>query len=462
VSVIDTEGRPLVDASVGVFNLPQTGIVGTARTGPNGLATIGSAPAAVRVHVDHDFGVHYLNTHVDVAQEGATFLEVAMRPNRPRPTAALLPVSIPTGSVSGDRSELSLSVTVVASPSSPFAPAADGDYSPKSTPAVGLAIGPSDDDYDRQCHVWLDGKRISPSCGTPWGESPYTVSVNRFNYDAVGTVPLSGAPEPARTAMLIMDQSRRVAALDPGAQRSFAARRFLERAASSYQAEGLSVVGFAGDGDGGSALLPTQPLWLPLGAGSVYSTDPSLVVSAVGMLEPFVGGGAPVFDALQAAFTLVADHAPPRGRAVVALLGGGDDRDMSEAALRQALAALRQRSVDADIHSVLIIGASQSQRADRVAIAELAAALNAPTVSLGAADVDKQTWTAGSYAALDLAADLLDAVPLPTVSAVFRVKANEPGTFPAGAMLRGVVWVESIVCPLSCWEFPLDFVVEIP
>jgi len=48
------------------------------------------------------------------------------------------------------------------------------------------------------------------------------------------------------------------------------------------------------------------------------------------------------------------------------------------------------------------------------------------------------------------------------VSAVFRVKANQPGAFPVGATLHGAVYVESDICPMGCWELPLEFAVEIP
>jgi len=461
VSVVDTEGRPLVDASVHVFGPGQRSIVGNSSTGANGLATIGAAPAAVLIHVDHPYGVHYLNSQVDVAQEGATFLQVIMQPARPRPTAALLPVSIPADSVSADRSELSLSVTVVASALSPFNPAGYGDYSAKSTPSLGLTLG---DLNRRECFVWLDSKRTVPTCGTPWGASPYTVSVELFTYDPVGGVPMLGPPEPARTAMLIMDQSQRVAELDPRARRSYAARWFLARAARSHQQDGLSVIGLAGNGgDGRTALLPEQPLWLPYGTGKAYSSDLSLVLPAVATLEPLAGGAAPVFDALQAAFKRVAAETPPEGRAVVALLGGGDDPSLSDAARAEALAALRQQRDQADIQPVLIVGAPESKRDDRAAIAELAAALHAPMVSLGAPGFyPGHEWASGSYAGMDLAGDLINRVPLPSLSAVFRVKANESGAFPAGATLRGVLSLESNLCAMGCEEFTIDFAVEIP
>lgn len=457
VAVTDVEGSPLADAYVDVFNRNQTATVGSWRTGRNGTVSIGSLPAVVRVYVRHEFGVPSVHDDTAVAQQGSTLLPVILQADRPRPTVALLPVSIKPGSVSVDRSELTLEVTLVASSAAPFTTAGYGDYSPESTPSLGLALGQWDDDQ-RQCFVWLDRTRTEPSCGAPWGsESPYTVSVERFTYDRNGTVPQLGTQGPARSALLLMDQSRRVAELDPVARRSFALRQFIKRATDWAQPEGLSLAGFAGSDNNSASALPSQPLWLPLGAGSPFSTDGAVLKSAVGMLEPYVGGTAPVFEALQAAITVAAASPPSGNRAVVAMLGGGDDRDMSEVARRSALAALRQNRDASGIQSVLIVGAP-TRSTERLALANLAAALHAPAISLGV----EQTWAAGSFAAFDLAADLIGGLPLPTLSATFRVKAKSPAAFSAGTTLYGVVYVESDTCPMGCWEIPLEFAVEIP
>jgi hypothetical protein len=463
VSVEDPEGRPLADAFVYVSGTKTPGGTPTSATG---VATIGSVPARARLSVSHEFGEYYV-TNVDVAQEGVTFLAVTLQAGRPRPTVALLPVLIPTGSVSADRSELTLHVTIVASASAPFSPAAYGDSS--STPSLGLHLGQRDaTDSRRQCFVWLDRTRTVPSCDTPWGESPYTVSVEHFNYDRIGTVPMLAERGRARSAMLLMDQSARVSALDPGTRRSFAARRFIARAVTSSEPQSLSVAGLAGDSrdPAAPASLPERPLWVPLGAATVFSTDRAELEAAVAILEPLVGGSAPVFDALRAALTLTAVHAPPGNRAVIALLAGGDDR-ISEAERPAALASLRRQRDDARIQSVLIGATPGGPHPDRLALAELAAALRAPAIFLGVKMASgsgflAQTWGGGSYAALDLAADLIDGVPLPTLSAVFRVHANQPGAFAAGATLHGVLYLESDICPMGCWELPLEFAVEIP
>jgi hypothetical protein len=469
VSVADPEGRPLVDAWVTVWNRDTGGRVDSARTSAAGVATIDSVPAAARVHAFHAFGEDYRTGNVDVAQDGVTFFAVTMKPARPRPTVALLPVSIPAGSVNADRSELKLQVTIVASASGPFAPSGYGDYSDVSTPYLGLQLGrSSNSDFSRQCYVWLDRTRTVPSCGS-WGESIYTVAVEQFQYDPVGTVPLLAQQGRTESALLILDQSGRVPELDPHARRSLAARAFIARTVTSSEPRSLSVAGFAGDGSAPASQvhLPERPLWSPLGSGSVFSTDRAVLQAGVGILEPLVGGSAPVFDALQAAIALTVARAPPGNRGVVALLGGGDDRDLSESARQAALASLRRQRDDAGIQAVLIAAAPASEHAERVALAELSTALRAPAISFGVVLAASglgapQTWESGSYAALDLAADLIDGIPLPSLSAMFRVSANQPGAFPAGATLHGTLYVLSELCPFSCLEISLEFAAEIP
>jgi hypothetical protein len=138
---------------------------------------------------------------------------------------------------------------------------------------------------------------------------------------------------------------------------------------------------------------------------------------------------------------------------------------MTEAARRSALGALRQQRDTAGIQLVLIAGAPGSGPAERFAVADLAAVLRAPSISLGFRSSSKnsgQTWAAGSFAAWDLAADLIRGLPLPTLSAAFRIKAKPPILFAAGATLYGVIYVETDSCPMGCAEFPLEFAVEIP
>lgn len=465
VTVTDTEGRPLADAGVAIFTPSQSKIIGNTRTNSLGVATIESVPLQALVTVSHAFGEYYSNANVTVAQQGVTQMSVTMQPARPHPTVALLPVSILPGSISADRTELTLELTLVAASAAPFQPAGYGDYSPESTPSLGLTLGQQEDTGDRLCMVWLDRKRTAPACDAfSDSDGTYVVSVTRFTYDKIGSAPTLEVQGAARSALLIMDQSRRVAELDPTVRRSFALRRFIDRALSGPQPQSLSLAGFAGSSSSTTSMLPSQPHWLPLGAGNSFSTDGSVLKAAVGTLEPYVGGSAPVFESLQAAINLVTAKAPAGNRAIVAMLGGGDDRDMTEAARRSALGALRQQRDTAGIQLMLIAGAPGSRKAERFAVADLAAALRAPSISLGIHPDSKseQPWTAGAFAAWDLAADLIQGVPLPTLSASFRIKAKPPAMFTAGTTLYGVIYVEADMCPMGCAEFPVEFAVEIP
>lgn len=466
ITVTDPDGRPVRDARVGVSGRRQIALYSSAHTDSNGSATFGSLPATVDVSVAHDFG-YRAQENVNVAQRGITAVGLTLLPGWPQPTLALLPVEIPRGSVNPDRNELTLQVTVVASPTAPFVLAGYGDYSPASTPSLGLELGENANDSRRECYVWLDRRRTAPTCGTTWGTSPYTVSVEQFRYDVAGPGPLPTSAL-AQSTMLVIDQSGRVSTLDPGAFRSYAARRFIERIIGPGEPKTVSIAGFAGSGGNPATpfSLPSQPLWVPSGTGTVFTANDVILKSNVGVLEPLVGGSAPLFDALEAAVALTAVAAPPGDRTVVALLGGGDDRELTAAERDRALASLRRQRDDTGVRAILIDAAPTMPLAEHREIAGLAAALRAPTISLGAAMDERQffakTWASGSLAALDLAADLTKGSHLPTLSAAFRVRANAAGAFPSGAILRGVLYVESDICPMGCSEIPLAFAVEIP
>jgi len=138
---------------------------------------------------------------------------------------------------------------------------------------------------------------------------------------------------------------------------------------------------------------------------------------------------------------------------------------MSESSRMSALAELQQRQLESGIRVLLIVGAPLNQPADRQSLAELAAALQAPTIAMGISPIASpfdQSWASGTFGTLDLAADLIEGLPLPTLSAEFHIAAAESGAFPAGAILHGAVHVESEPCPFDCQYLPLEFAVEIP
>jgi len=448
VLVTDPDGNPLANALVTVFNSRQTAIVGTADSDRNGLVTINAVPSAALVYVDHPLG-HCRIEIADVRQAGSTALIAIVQPASPV-TVALLPVTAPAASISADRTELELHVSIVASEKARFEPSSFGSYA-ASQPTPYLRL----DD----CMVWLDSLRTTPTCVY---KSSGRVTATGFSFDPVG-VPAPPAARGPYSALLLLDQSRRVADYDPYGLRTFAAKHFIRRARSGVQTDLIAVAGFAGPGGDTSRppLLQHLPLWAPPQAATVFTADRFAQEAAVDSLEPLVGGTAPVFDALGAALTLTAAQAPATGRrAIVALLGGGDDTGLSESQRQAALDSLRQQQADTGIQVVLIAGRLNEGSVERKNLAELAAALRAPIIYSGYPK-DWREKGDGLYSALDLAADLLAGSALPSVEAVFRMKSDQPGGFQSGPPLHGTLWIESDLCPMGCAELPLEFAVDI-
>ena len=151
---------------------------------------------------------------------------------------------------------------------------------------------------------------------------------------------------------------------------------------------------------------------------------------------------------------------------MIALLGGEDDTSMSTQDRRAAHETLRGQIDDTGVRMILVAALPHAAIEQRQALAELAATLRAPLISLGTVlgepDYAPNASATGSYAALDLAADLVDGVRLPTLSATVRIKAPAPDAFLAGSILYGVVYVQNEICPWECLDVPLEFAVTVP
>lgn len=466
ISVIDSDGQALSEAGVTVWTPLRSKIIRQGLVAADGVLTIASLPPTVDVGVIHEFGEHYRNRSVSVAQGGTTRLAITLQAARPRPTVALLPVSIPAGGLSADRRELLLQVRLVAAADTPFPPAQEGGEPGATSPGLTLNLqDPATGKGENLCYAWRNSGGKVPACANPSGPSPYTVAVDQLAYDETGQVPTLVAPTPARSVMLLMDQSGRVEALDPARRRSFAARRFVERITSLQDVAGVSLQGYAKDRPSppAPALLPRQPLWSPL--GHAYSLDPLVLGAAIQDLEPRLGGAAPVHEALMAALASIAAGGPQGNRALVAVLGGDDD-SIADGSTRAAnLETLRRMRDGGGVLPVLINAARLSEPIARQGIAEIAAALRAPVVVPGTRlgpDREPQPWSAGIHAALQLAADLAAGSPLPTLTTTFRVRTSAAAGFAPGTTLRGTVFAESEICPLGCSTIPVEFVATIP
>jgi hypothetical protein len=439
VTVTDPDGEPLVDARVQVENM----VLGTDR---NGMAIFYRLPAmAAQVSATHALG--YREERVEIRHDGSTNLAMVIAPLSPT-TVALFPVSVPTGGLSADRTELDLQFSLVASVTGPFDPELGTSWI-----APFLRI----DD----CSVFLDSRNVTPSC--VFGGDKEMVSVLDYSFDPFLADSSSTAPGPY-SALLLLDQSRGAAKYDPYDRRTYAARHFIRRARTAPQADLIAVAGFAGSG--GGTYMPFQllqsPLWFPSGTEIPFTSDRLSQEAAVGVLRPLVGGTAPVLDALGAAMTVMAAQAPAdRRRVIVALLGGADDSGLTEAQQQVALESLRQQQAETGIQVILIAARLKEGSEDRRILAELAAALRAPIIHAGYPG-SFEDQTDGLYAALDLAADLSAGSALSSVKAVFRMKSNVPGGFQSGTVLHGAIYVQSDICDWECLLIPQEFAVRVP
>ena len=462
VSVIDPDGIPLANAKVTVQSeVPAIGVSygrnNVADTDQLGLATFDPAPEAVKFCVESMIG-DYCSGRVVVAAGQSTTYSVTIQPDSPA-TVALFPVTVPAGGVSADRTELDLHVHLVGSAMAPFAGSNFRSYPiwpPFETWSPVVRLG--------DCSVWLGSDLVwpRPPCGKSSGLPVMQVDFD-FSLAGMPSPPLAQGPY---SALLLLEQSKRVADYDPYGMRNRAVKHFIRRGRSIPQPDLIGVAGFAGvSADATSQpLLQTLPLWAPANAVNLFSGDVLDQEAAVDVLRPLIGGNAPLFDALRVAMALTSARAPATGRRViVALLGGGDDSGLSAAERVAALTSLRQQQADTGIEVVLIAYRLESDSVERENLAELAAALHAPIIYAGFPR--DSGWRAdGLYEALDLASDLLSGSALPTLNAVYRMKSDQPGGFRADSILHDSVFMESGLCEWDwgCSILPLQFAVEVP
>jgi hypothetical protein len=449
VLVTAPDATPLPGAEVMLYNQSQTALVASAETGSDGKARFAAVPEGLSIAAVHGLGHHGPARHTIV--EGIDY-EARLRVHS-QMTVAMLPAQVIAGSVSADRTQLDLRLTVVASPSMPLRPASYGGLD--ASPYVRLG----------DCWVWTDASIPTPRCNFP---DPAGTSVVTFSYDARGVAAWPG-PHAPFSATLLLDQGQRASTYDPHELRWIAARHFAERiraGAGSSHAGVSAIAGFAG--------VATDPAWMPLllpapawqGAdpAAAYDDDPLLRQATLDNLRAQAGGASPVLDALAAVPSLLAAHAPPGRRTLVAMLGGGDDTAAGEAERQAKLQQVAGSLAAAAIDTVIISSRLADPSPARDELAELAAAISAPLIVAGAPEnwVDEWTHRDGLHPAMSLAAEIVSGTPLPTLDVVFRLRRPASDPFVAGSLLRGTLHVESEICPVGCAELPLPFAVRIP
>ncbi len=148
VTVTDQDGAPLRDTKVRATNNvagPSVALFRTydSVTDQNGMATFDSVEAVATVCVEHPLVLEPLCIdHVDVRLGGTTALSMPIYPVSPV-TVALHPPAVSAGSVSADRTEFDLQVSIVASAVAPFVPSYYGsDLQPAAHRSVGASGKP--------------------------------------------------------------------------------------------------------------------------------------------------------------------------------------------------------------------------------------------------------------------------------------------------------------------------------
>jgi hypothetical protein len=450
VLVTDPEGGPLFNASVSVLDEWNRRYLPAEFTGADGTVTIRGAPNWLRISVTHGLGYRQSESF-RMEPGGSVRIAVTIDP-RDLVSVAMLPARIPAASVSGDRTELTVQLTLVADSSMGFQPSSYG--SPSATPMVRVG----------DCWTWLEPGETQPACQYA---APANVATVSLRYQP-GAVAWSGVTA-QRSALLLLDQGTRSAHYDPDRVRWFAAGRMLQRIAAQATPGGTPQLTFAGfTSTAGGSFVPLQlpaPAWNELDPAGAFLAEPVQQRTTLNSLQSMGGGLAPLVPALQAATDLMATSAPAGSRALVILTGGADAVSGTIEQQDQALAtrvAPAQRA--AGIRTLLVAGQLPEASPERARLAQMAALLDAPLIFSGYPANWRPEFNPfdGLHTAMALAADITGGAALPTLEAAFRLRTDAARPFVSGALLEGTVYIESDLCPMGCAEIPLAFAARIP
>lgn len=444
INVQDPTGKPLSGVS---FSYPCPGpgpvpcdFAQQTGAGP-GVLAFGKVPVGTRdFNLGHPLG--WANARVSVLEGLKSEATVWILPES-EATVSLLSVEIPATSIASDRSELDLRVNLAISASW-----LDEGITPPNSWLGGVEV--------LDC-FGLAGTAYS-SCGQiPTSDVAFQSVQLPYSFGWLSPMqgrtlplPVTGVSRPPLSAMLLLDQGRRVSRLDPYSLRHVAARNFATRMRPGDQ---LTIAGFAGPyGDPASpAVLPQTPLWVsPLSSPH----------EAIDDLVPRTGGGSPLLDALDAATEYLAAMSPAgQRRALVVLTAGTDDAIAAAADRRLRWQALRQRQSALGIETILIV----RKHPPASDVGELVEWGPGQVIVLRVPE-DPTEWNFldDLYSAVGLAADLLMG-GVRTYDLVFRIKAV-PGTgFPAGSLLRGQAVIHDECSPWWAWcDLHVPFFARVP
>ena len=314
---------------------------------------------------------------------------------------------------------------------------------------------------------------LGPRCihGIDGRDHPY--SFERVN--DLGVVrAIEGVPQSWAVGLLIdQGDAGLMPALPPNDPRLFAAKAF---ANGLLPGTSLALAGFASDEPSGSASrLPQRPVtFFPVESPAFVSNWPE----AYGILQDLsglVGGGSPLYAAIETGIEFMAAHAPAgRQRALVVLADGSDSTCGSPAQCAQQRRAIVRRARETGVQ-LFLAGVHDEQDcndlpADEAYYCLLTIAAKAPLRDLAAEGglplavgaLPNSNSMGSVIAPLELALEWLSgSVRVQDVN--LRLTSATAGAFAPGTVVTGnFVGVNPQMCPWDCYSFGLPFRVEIP
>jgi len=431
VTVLDRSGAPLAGISVtlapGGFGSELTRV--TDATGVARFSNVRAGEWRASAFRSEFFSDDYFTARTFMQPQSGTDLELTLRPRGEEVLGISNAESRAQASVDGRQLDLVLRVV--------YLPGMDGLPPPET---LEISMDDCQPDADNEAGV----QEAECLVGEPGFDAGYQVANKYEPLDPFEPVdPADVARIPAATAVpkpfdvaLLLDQSRRMAELDPQSWR-WGHIEYLLRSLAGGDRVLLSA--FSADDPAGSdlSLLPEQPVTLyPVGDPAFEPVGDALIAS-LPSLAALEGGASPLFDAFDRVRQFMTDQATPASnddRWLVVLADGVDDTCGSRA---QCLTA-RQAAVDALPGSgvkVVSLGVGSGPGArDLGRLAEFGYAFGL-----------QDAWQFGVL--FDRLRPLLDGT-VDIYEVRFRLTSETAGAFKPGRLLLGTL--HTLACPMGC------------
>lgn len=399
----------------------------------------------------------YRFAHGDIARDQSLSLELVAHPLSAGWAGGVIRAWVPEGGVSADGRTLEFKLQLSDVPAATYV---DSDW------------WDEDDDAWGDGSVWLvaceplvsnDAAEVRPDCiagssgfDAPYraaGSSDWALSLTRMPEPTPGYGGL-GEPlaVPFRTILLV-DQGEHVIEDDPGNDRLFAARYFLNYVDSAHFSAMLGAFATDRPGGTGPALVPQKPLSVFPEGGASFGHDRQGFFATLEELSTLEGGASPLFAAIDRAIDLQVAGGGDGNRSVVVITNGRDETCGSPSACAAVRDALIRKSRDTGVSIVTVGYGSETQPADTATLALLAQ--GAPGGAF--------FWTTEG----DQLAPALRTVRKylaylkKTAVVTFRIESPVAGAFASGRTVLGSVR-HVYACWDECYEAPIPFAVTIP